>query len=63
MVGWHHLNGYESEQTLDDGEGQGSMVCCSSPCRRVEHDLVTDQQGIVIYNMINIIITSQVGQK
>ena len=26
MVGWHHLlNGHESEQTLGDGEGQGSV--------------------------------------
>ena len=31
MVGWHHqLNGQEFEQTLGDGEGQGSLVCCSS---------------------------------
>ena len=30
MVGWHHqLNGHEFEQTLGDGEGQGSLVCCS----------------------------------
>ena len=30
MVGWHHwLNGYEFEQTLGNGEGQGSWVCCS----------------------------------
>ena len=30
MVGWHHLfNGYESEQALGDGEGQGSLACCS----------------------------------
>ena len=30
MVGWHHqLNGYESEQTPGDGEGQGSLVSCS----------------------------------
>ena len=29
-VGWHHqLNGYEFEQTLGDGEGQGSLACCS----------------------------------
>ena len=27
MVGWHHqLNGHESEQTLGDSEGQGSLV-------------------------------------
>ena len=30
MVGWHHLlNGHESEKTLGDGEGQGSLACCS----------------------------------
>ena len=30
MVGWHQwLNGHEFEQTLGDGEGQGSLVCCS----------------------------------
>ena len=28
MVGWHHqLNICEFEQTLGDGEGQGSLVC------------------------------------
>ena len=31
MVGWHHqLNGHEFEKTPGDGEGQGSLVCCSS---------------------------------
>ena len=31
MVGWHHwLAGNESEQTPDNSEGQGSLVCCSS---------------------------------
>ena len=30
MVGWHHpFNGHEFEQTPGDGEGQGSLVCCS----------------------------------
>ena len=30
IVGWHHrLYGYEFEQTLGDGEGQGSLVFCS----------------------------------
>ena len=30
MVGWHHrLNGPEHEQAPSDGEGQGSVVCCS----------------------------------
>ena len=25
----HRLNGREFEQTLGDGEGQGSLACCS----------------------------------
>ena len=30
MLGWHHrLNGHESEQAPGDGEGQGSLACCS----------------------------------
>ena len=30
MVGWYHrLNGHEFEQTLEDSEGQGRLVCCS----------------------------------
>ena len=30
MAGWHHqLNGHELEQILGDGEGQGSLACCS----------------------------------
>ena len=30
VVGWHHqLNGHEFEQTPGDGDGQGSLACCS----------------------------------
>ena len=30
MVGWHHwLDGHEFEQAPGDGEGQGSLACCS----------------------------------
>ena len=30
MVGWpHQLYGHEFDQALGDGEGQGSLVCCS----------------------------------
>ena len=30
MVGWNHrLNGHEFEQFLGEGEGQGSLACCS----------------------------------
>ena len=31
MVGWYHqINGHNFEQTPGNGEGQGSLVCCSS---------------------------------
>ena len=30
VVGWHHqLDGHGFEQALGDGEGQGSLTCCS----------------------------------
>ena len=30
IFGWHNqLNGHQFEQTPGDGEGQGSLVCCS----------------------------------
>ena len=31
MVEWHHkINEREFEQAAGDGEGQGSLACCSS---------------------------------
>ena len=34
-VGWYHrLEGHEFVQTLGDGEGQGSLACCSLWGRR-----------------------------
>ena len=42
MARWHHrLNGHEFEQALGDGEGQGSLACCS-PWGRTELD-ITEQ--------------------
>ena len=47
LVGWHHrLNGYAFEQTPRDGEGHGSLVCCS-PWGHKESDTteqLTEQQ-------------------
>ena len=35
MAGWYHrLSGQEFEQALGDGEGQGSLACCSPWCRK-----------------------------
>ena len=42
MVGCHHrINGHEFEQTPGDGEGQGSVVCCS-PWGQKESGTVND---------------------
>ena len=40
----HWLSRHESEQTLGDGEGQGSLACCSLSLRsqRVRYDRVTN---------------------
>ena len=40
MVGWHHrLSEHEFEQAPGDGEGQGSLACCSfMRSQRVRHD-------------------------
>ena len=41
-VGWYHwLNGHEFEQALGDGEGQGSLACCS-PWGHKESDMTDD---------------------
>ena len=38
-VGWHDLlNGHEFEQVVGDGEGQGSLACCS-PWGHKESDM------------------------
>ena len=45
VIGWHHwLKGREYAQAPGDGEGQGSLACCSPRNRRVGHDLAAGQQ-------------------
>ena len=42
---YHRLSGHEFEQTLEDSEGQGSLVRCSPwGSQRVGHDLAAEQQ-------------------
>ena len=52
MVGWHHrLKGCEFEQTPGDGEGQGSLVCCSPwGCKELD---TTERLNNDIYFKIN----------
>ena len=56
MVGWHNgLNGLDFEQTLGDGEGQESLVCCS-PWDRKESDTTErlNNNNINIFIYINL---------
>ena len=57
MVGWHHrLNGHESEQTPGDGEGQGSLACCSpGGSQTVGHNRVTEQQQMFNKYLVNVV--------
>ena len=50
MVGWHHrLDAHDFEQALGDGDGQGSLVCCSPGDRRVGDDWEQQQE---VYNSL-----------
>ena len=68
MVGWHHwLNGHEFEQLPEDGEGQGSLACCSSKGRkeldtteRLNNSLETKNLRKAIFKRK---FTSQLGRK
>ena len=44
MVVWHRLNGQGFEQILGDGEGQGSLACCSPWGCTVKHDWAIEPQ-------------------
>ena len=51
MVGWHYwLNGHEFEQASGDGEGQGSLACCS-PWGHKESDMTDrlNNNNIIYY--------------
>ena len=70
MVGWQHrLNGHEFEQTLGDGEGQGSQACCR-PWGLQESDMIEwlnkirqDTYTIITKSSIHpIIFASQKGK-
>ena len=49
MVGKHHrLKGHEFEQALGDGEGQGSLACCS-PWGHKESDVTKPLDNNLLY--------------
>ena len=54
MVGWHHgLNGHEFEQTPGEGEGQGSLVCCSPwGCKELDTTMRLNN-NLVLFLLLN----------
>ena len=55
MVGWHHqLNGYESEQTPGDGEGQGAWFT-AVPGSHKESDITKQLNNLCFYFSLLII--------
>ena len=53
MVGLHHqINGCESEQTLGDSEGQGSLACCSA-WGHEELDMTERLNWTVMFKLLN----------
>ena len=69
MVGWHHqLNGHESEQTLGDGDGQGSLAWCSlwgrkesDTTERLNNKIIHSEQNmeVVFDSFLNLILHIQ----
>ena len=50
MVGWQHgLNAHKFDQVLEDGDEQGSLLCCSPWGCRVGPNWVTEQQWTAAY--------------
>ena len=51
--GWYHrFNAHELGQTLGDGEGLGSLACCS-PWGREESDTTWQLNNNIVYNHHN----------
>ena len=53
MVGCHHqFNGHECEQALGDGEGQGSLACCSPwGCKESDMTERLNNNNIIQFNL------------
>ena len=63
MVAWHHqLNGREFEQTLGDGEGQGSLVCHSPRgCKELDKTEQLRNNKNLLYSTRNSILDSVIA--
>ena len=53
IVGWNHRrSGHEFEQTPGDGEGQGTLACCSSWGHK-ESDMTEQLDGTETWTKYN----------
>ena len=56
MVGQHHcLSGHEFEKVPGDGEGQGSLACCSPWGHRAGHDWESEQQLSLLFSYYSLV--------
>ena len=58
MVGWYHqFNGHEFGQILPDGEGQGSLVCCSPwTLKELDTTWQLNNNNIVTYILFQVLV-------
>ena len=63
MVGWHHrFNAHELGPTLEDGEGQGGLACCS-PWGRTEVDTTQQLNNNNLFSAGFMGVTAQVKKE
>ena len=61
MVGWHHwLDGHGFERVPGDGEGQGSLACCS-PWSRKELDMTEQLDWLIDDPSLSVLFTYQLA--
>ena len=62
MAGWHHqVNGREFEQAPGDGEGQGSLVCCSPQGRKESDTTERLNNTLIPYFLLALLVKTHVS--
>ena len=67
MVGWYYqCNGYEFEQALGVGDGQGSLECCRPRgCKELDttEQLNDNKQNRILYKFFKFLVEKNGTQK
>ena len=62
MVRQHHrLNGHELEQTPGDGEGQGSLACCSPQGHKESDTTERLNNTLISYFLLALLVKTHVS--